>query len=137
MQSVINTAPKSRGIGDLRRPMPRLLSQLSAPRQLLVRLCQAMNYGYIQRLEVNNSEPVFNPETLVWVKIKLDGDEGARLEAGLADFALPDELCRLMARLDQIQNGTIEKIDVRAGIPRRLIFSSPPSGGAAMSGTGR
>jgi hypothetical protein len=76
-----------------------------------------MNYGYIERLEVKESEPIFNPETLVWVEIKLDVDDCARPEVGLADFTLPDEILRLMARLDEIQNGTIEKIDVRAGIP--------------------
>jgi hypothetical protein len=109
--------------------MPGLrFSHLSAHRQLLVRLCQAMNYGYIERLEVKESEPIFNPETLVWVEIKLDVDDCARPEVGLADFTLPDEILRLMARLDEIQNGTIEKIDVRAGIPRRLVLSSPASG---------
>jgi hypothetical protein len=103
-------------------------SHLSAFRQRLVRRCQAINYGYIQRLEVKNSEPIFKPETLVYAEIKLDGDDCARSEVGLADFALPDEILRLMAQLDEIQNGVIEKIEVRAGVPRRLVYSSPPSG---------
>jgi hypothetical protein len=87
-----------------------------------------MNYGYIQRLEVKNSEPIVNPETLVWVEIRLDADEGARAEVDLADFAVSHEISQLMARLDVIQNGTIEKIEVRGGIPRRLVLSSPASG---------
>jgi hypothetical protein len=128
MQPVIHTAPKSLGIGEVRPATPRLLSELSTTHQLLVRLCQSMNYGHIQRLEVKDSEPIFTPETLVLVEVKLDGDDGARPEVGLADFALPDEVCRLMARLDQIQHGTIEKIEVRAGVARRLVFSASPSG---------
>jgi hypothetical protein len=65
---------------------------------------------------------IFKPGTLVYVEIKLDGDHGARSEVGLADFALPDEVLRLMAQLDAIQNGVIEEIEVRAGIPHRLVF---------------
>ena len=136
MESITAKVPRSGGLGKLRPPTPRFLSQLSAPRQMLARLCQAMNYGYIQRLEVKNSEPIVNPETLVWVEIRLDADEGARAEVDLADFAVSHKISQLMARLDEIRNGTIEKIEVRAGIPRRLVLSSPPSGGAAMSGTG-
>jgi hypothetical protein len=108
---------------------PRLrFSQLSTPRKRLVRRCQVINYGYIERLEVKNSEPIFNLETLVCVEIKLDLDDCARPEVDLTDFVLPDEVSRLMARLDQIQNGVIDKLEVRAGIPRRLLFSSPPAG---------
>jgi hypothetical protein len=29
---------------------------------------------------------------------------------------------RLMARLDQLQNGRIERIEVRSGIPRRIVI---------------
>src|ERR1700674_5010206 len=103
------------------------LSQLSAARQSLVRLCQAINYGHIQRLEVTNFEPMVKPDTLVYIEIKLDVEDCARSEVGLADFVLPDEILRLMAQLEQIQNGVIDKIEVRAGLPRRLAYSSPPS----------
>ena len=128
MESVTSQNPTIGRAGEVRPPTPRLLSQLSTPRQRLVRRCQAINYGYIERLQVKNSEPIFKPETLVYVEIKLDVDDCARSEVGLADFALPDEILRLLAQLDEIQNGTIEKLEVRAGIPRRLILSSPPSG---------
>ena len=112
----------------MKRAMPGLrFSHLSTPRQRLVRRCQAINYGYIQRLEVENSEPIFKPETLVYVEIKLDVDDCGRSEVGLTDFALPDEIQRLIAQLDEIQIGVIEKIEVRGGIPRRLVFSSPPT----------
>ena len=112
---------------EVRPPTPRFLSQLSTPRQRLVHLCQAINYGHIQRLEVTNFEPMVKPDTLVYIEIKLDVEDCARSEVGLADFVLPDEILRLMAQLEQIQNGVIDKIEVRAGLPRRLAYSSPPS----------
>jgi hypothetical protein len=112
----------------VKRAMPGLrFSHLSASRQLFVRLCQAMNYGLIQNLEVRDSEPVFSPPPVVSVEVKLDIDDCTRSEVGLADFGLPRETLRLMAQLDEIQNGVIEKIEVRAGIPRRLVFSFPSS----------
>ena len=54
--------------------------------------------------------------------VKLDADESERQEADLPDFALRDEVRRLMARLDQLRNGRIERIEVRSGIPRRVVI---------------
>ena len=102
----------------------RRFFHLSVSRQALVRLCQATNYGSIRNLEVRDSEPVFRPPPVVAVDVKLDGDDGPRREIALTDFVLRDEVCRLMDRLDELKNATIERIEVRAGIPRRIVFKS-------------
>lgn len=44
-------------------------SQLSAPRQTLVRLLQSMNFGSLECLEIRSGEPVFNTEGTVFVKL--------------------------------------------------------------------
>ncbi len=98
--------------------------QLSAPRQALVRLFQTVNFGRIEDLEIRRSEPAFNPAPLVLLDLKLDTEEGPRPEHALTDFVLCDEVRRLMARLDEIENGCIQRIEVRAGIPRRLIVEA-------------
>jgi hypothetical protein len=98
--------------------------QLSAPRQALVRLCQRINFGRIEDLELRRGEPVLNPAPVFFFDVRLDGEDAARPEQELPDFTLPMEICRLMAHLDAISDGTIERIDVRAGIPRRLIFEA-------------
>jgi hypothetical protein len=56
----------------------------------------------------------------VLVDIRLDSDEPARDELALADFALCAEVRRLMSLLDHVENGTVSRIEVRAGIPRRM-----------------
>jgi hypothetical protein len=127
MDSSTSTITPRRGKGVKPALHGLRFSQLSTQRQALVRLCQALNYGLIQNLEVRDSEPVFSPPPVVAVEVKLDVDECPRPEVGLADFALSGELLRLMAQLEEIQNGVIDKLEVRAGIPRRLFFSSPPS----------
>lgn len=98
--------------------------QLSAPRQAPVRLFQTVNFGRIEDLEIRRSEPAFNPAPLVLLDLKLDTEEGPRPERDLTDFVLCDEVRRLMARLDEIENGCIQRIEVRAGIPRRLIVEA-------------
>ena len=100
-------------------------SELSPPRQALVRLCQRLNFGLIQSIAVRDADPVFDPhKVVVLVDEKLDANDAPRLEAELADFELGAEQCRLMTRLDEIGNGTIERIEVRGGIPRRVVFES-------------
>jgi len=99
-------------------------SQLSAQRQRLVRLCQSINYGVIQRLTVSAGEPTFNPAPSVLVEVKLDGAEGGRAELKLADFIVCDEVRRLMQEIEALGNGSIDRIEVRAGLPRRIILES-------------
>ena len=35
-------------------------AQLSEPRPALIRLCQIANYGWLQKLSLRDSDPVFN-----------------------------------------------------------------------------
>jgi hypothetical protein len=97
-------------------------SQLSAPRKALVRLCQRINHGAIQGHCVRNGEPVFSPPPVVLVDVKLDSDDAPRLELDLPDFELCGQVCRLMRELHALGTGMIEHIEVRGGIPRRIVF---------------
>ena len=97
-------------------------SQLSVPRQALVRLCQSMNYGSIQGLCVKDAEPVLSPPPLVLIDIKLDADEMVRPEVDLPDFELCNEVRRLIGQLNELATGIIEHIEVRGGVPRRIVF---------------
>ena len=96
-------------------------SYLSASRQALVRLFQTINYGCVQALEVRLGEPLLScPGPIVLVDVRLDSEESQRPELALADFVLCAEVYRLMCLLDHVENGKISKIEVRAGIPRRI-----------------
>jgi hypothetical protein len=116
---------------------PLRLSDLSPARQALVRLCQNINHGSIENLEVRRSEPVFGPAPVVLRDVRLDADEGPRAELALGDFALGDEVCRLMRLLDKLESGTIRRVEVRAGIPRRMLVESQEFGGGEVSHGGR
>jgi hypothetical protein len=60
----------------MNRPKSLRLSDLSRACQLPVRLCQAINHGSIEDLEVTTSEPVLDPIPVTLKDLKLDSDEG-------------------------------------------------------------
>lgn len=106
---------------------PMRLSDLSSSRQALVRLCQDVNFGQILDLRVANAEPVWKPGPTILSEVRLDIEEAPRPKGELPDFKLSSEVKRLMSQLDQIKDGRVEKIEVRAGVPRRLILASRPA----------
>ena len=103
-------------------PQPTRFRQLSAPRQALVRLCQSINFGRIEHLEIRRYEPVLDPSPQVFLDVRLDTEDVPRPELELTDFTLPEEICRLVMHLNAICDGKIDRIEVRAGIARRLIL---------------
>ena len=103
-------------------------SQLSAPRQTLVRLLQSMNFGSLECLEIRSGEPVFNPPPTVLVEVKLDSEPELRPEFTIANFELRAEVTRLFAQLDLLDDGSIDRIDVRHGIPWRMVVERPLRG---------
>jgi hypothetical protein len=101
---------------------PLRFSDLSPARKALVRLCQTINHGSIEDLKVEHAEPIFDPAPVVLKDVKLDSDEGPRPELSLADFAVSDEVFRLISLLEEIKCGTVRRVEVRAGIPRRMVL---------------
>jgi hypothetical protein len=108
---------------DTIMPEPRF-SELSVPRQTLIRQCQRMGFGKILRLDVRDGQPVFGPRTEVLLDVKLDSVETRRPEQDLADFVLCSAVSRFLEQLDSIRNGSVEQVEVRAGIPVRMIFKA-------------
>ena len=106
-------------------PFLRVAFTIPPPlRQTLVRLCQDVNFGKILDLKVGNAEPIWNPGPTILSEVRLDIEETPRPEGGLPDFILSSEILRLMRQLDQLKYGRVEKIEVRGGVPRRLVLTS-------------
>lgn len=97
-------------------------SEISVPRQALIRLCQLTNFGEIRDIEVRGREPIFGSASAVLVDVRLDADEVTRPESVLPDFTLRQELRRFLSQIDQIETGRINRIEIRAGLPRRMLF---------------
>jgi hypothetical protein len=95
-------------------------SQLSPSQKALVRLCQDLNFGSILDVKITNGEVCLDPQADVLVNLQLGLDAAARGESELTDFELCGEVRRLLAEVDELQNGTIEEIVVNSGVPRRV-----------------
>jgi hypothetical protein len=130
MDSFIPSAPRPDTTKSSDTPaqptLPHRFSELSQPRRSLVRLCQGVNYGCVHDLEIKDCDPVFDPHPVVIVDVKLDAEASQRPEIELADFTLCHEMCRLMELFDELRDATVDRIEVRAGVPRRVLFKSWP-----------
>jgi integrase len=84
-----------------------------------------VDFGQIIGLQIRDREPVFNPPPTVLLDVKLDADCIPRREVALHDFVLREEVHRLLERIDRLENGRLDRIEVRAGIPRRVLIETP------------
>lgn len=103
------------------------LQDPSAPQQRLVRLFQTINLGGIEELEIRNGEPEFSPPPLVLVELKLDREDGPRPERCLEQFQLLEQVVRFFDQLARLGDGTIECIEVRHGLPFRMVIEAAPA----------
>jgi len=103
--------------------MPRF-AELSPSRQRLVRILQQLNFGELQDVQVSAGEAVIEATFEVIVDLKLDAGSAPRQEQNLQDFELREELLRLFECLDDLKDGTIQRLEIRAGIPRRVVIRS-------------
>jgi hypothetical protein len=92
---------------------------------MLIRLCQTTNFGSIRGMDIREGEPVFEPGPTLVVDLKLEAGDPPRPELGLRDFHLAEEVVRLMEQLDHLATATIDCIEIRAGLPRRVVFKAP------------
>lgn len=98
-------------------------ASLSPQRRRLVELLQRINFGRIEGLLVEAGEPVLDPLPDVRYEYKFGGDNGPRPELGRPDFALKAQLVELFEHLDRIVEGGIDVLEVKHGLPFRMIVS--------------
>ena len=96
-------------------------SSLSAPRRRLLEAMQRLNFGRIEGLEIRNGEPVFQPAPRIIQDIKIGGENGPRPELSIEDFALKSAVIELFDHLSRIGDGTLESIEIKYGMPFRLV----------------
>jgi hypothetical protein len=97
-------------------------TSLSSNRRLLVEAMQHLNFGRIEELQVCAGEPTFSPAPRLIQDIKIGGDNGPRPELDREDFVLRSSVVELFGHFDRLGNGTVSAIEVRYGLPARLII---------------
>jgi len=101
-------------------------ASLSPRRRPLLEMMQRINFGKIEQLRIAAGEPEFTPAPRVVCDIKLGAENGVRPELSLEDFALRASVVELLAQLDMVGTGTISTIEVRYGLPVRLLLERSP-----------
>jgi hypothetical protein len=101
----------------------RTKSTLSPARQQLLRLFQELNFGRIENLDVRQGEPVLDPSPQVIREVKFGGENGPRPERHAHDFLLKGQVVELLDQLDRLQDGTIRLLEVKHGLPFRMLVA--------------
>ena len=96
---------------------------LSPARRHLLELFQRLNFGRVESLTLLDGEPLHDPPPRVVREIKLGGENGPRPELGAGDFHLKSQVIELFEYFDQLGDGTIEAIEVKHGLPFRMIVA--------------
>lgn len=111
-----------------RTETPHLSKQALSPRRAtLLELMQSVNFGHIENLQIVAGEPVVAPQPMVVREIKFAGENGPRPELATTDFLLKQQVIELFAFFDHLQNGVINVLEIKHGLPFRMIVTEKPA----------
>jgi hypothetical protein len=96
---------------------------LSARRVGLLELMQRLNFGRIEDLAILDGDPVLDPPPRVIREVKFGGENGPRPELDAGDFLLKTQIVELLQQFDQLGDGTIEVLEVKHGLPFRMLVA--------------
>jgi hypothetical protein len=100
---------------------------LSVARARLVELMQRINFGRIERMTIADGQPVLSSIGKAVSTHKLKGENGPRPELSAADFLLKQEIVELFGFLDDLQNGEIDLIEIKHGLPFLIEVTEVPA----------
>ena len=102
-------------------------ASLSPVRRRLLKLFQQLNFGRLESLVIRNGEPVLDPLPRRQFEIKFAGENGPRPELDVADFLLKRQVVELFEFFDQLLDGVIDVLEIKHGLPFRMIVTEVPA----------
>ena len=100
-------------------------SSLSKHRRNLLEIMQRVNFGRIEGLTVRSGEPSFDPGPRIIREIKFGCEDSSRMEREQADFELKAQVIELFQYMTKLGNGSIACLEVKHGLPFRLVIDDP------------
>ena len=100
-------------------------SDLSPARQRLLEICQELNFGRIENLQIVGGEPVFDPQPHAVRDVAFGKENGPRPEREAGDFLLKIHAVEFFAYLDEIGDGVIEILTLKHGLPFQMNVPVP------------
>jgi hypothetical protein len=98
---------------------------LSPERQRLVELMQRLHFGQILSLHIHAGQPVLDPLPRLIRDRKLGSEPLPRQSSPREDFLIKQQVVELFAYFDPIDDGVIDLIEVKHGLPFRLQYTEP------------
>ncbi|MBN8597243.1 MAG: hypothetical protein J0L78_06175 [Planctomycetes bacterium] len=99
---------------------PQVLSEASPSEQRLIELMTRVGFGRIE-CRVRSGEPVLDTAPLVVREVKLGGERLIGAGCRQPDYALKDAVLELLAELKACPDNADVTIEVRHGLPHRLL----------------
>lgn len=99
------------------------LGSLPPERRRLLRLMQQMNFGRFEELVIRDGQPVLEPPPRQVHEFKFPGDNSPRPELSADDFLLKTQVVELFQHFDQLGDGTIEVLEIKHGLPFRMLVA--------------
>lgn len=96
---------------------------LPEPRRQLLELMQSINFGRIEGLMIRDGTPVLAPPPRLVREVKFGGDNGPRPERDANNFVLKAQVVELFQHLDQLGVGAIEVLEIKHGLPFRMLVA--------------
>ncbi len=103
-------------------PLAFTKEALHPNKKRLLELMQRINFGCIEGLVIREGNPVFRPSPQVIKEVKFGAENGPRPEVAKTDFELKKETLDLFIWLDSLRNGTIHTLEVKHGLPFKMIL---------------
>lgn len=97
-------------------------SFLSETQIQLLNLMQEINFGRIESLAVQDGKPTFNPTPVIVREIKFGSGQCTSPGERPDCFALKSQCVELFHEINKISNGLIESIEVKHGLPFRMVI---------------
>ena len=101
------------------------LKSLSPARRRLLELFRDVQFGRVEMLLLQRGEPLLGPDTRIVRTITFGGDVGAKRDPGSDESCLKRQMTELLAHFDRIGTGTIDRIDIKAGLPCFMTVDEP------------
>lgn len=96
---------------------------LSPNRRRLLELLQKVNFGRLESIRFQNGEPLFEPHPIVVREHKFASENGARPEIHASNFQLKQQVVELFEYFDEIRNGVVDVLEVKHGLPFRMMVT--------------
>ena len=91
--------------------------ELSSVRRCLLEQMQAINFGRILNIQVQDGEPKITPMTKVERLLRFGGKNHVRPECALDDFVLKDKVVEFFDAIERMGDGRIIKLEIKHGLP--------------------